>query len=242
MKKIVSKGPNFREAMSINCNKCKREIEIGLDSGIERIISTNLKVTTAEFVEWKRKILQAVDNKIISVKHRIKVHKTNPVLKQDAVIEYLNELHKKYVFVPADKAANNIAIISKNYYATVILKQSRILDARNKRHEKINKNQEEIIQDSLEYNARLKLSNGSRDKSLPIMYWIRKLNKNPGGSRFIITSKNCLTKPLSKAVSNVFKIIYFQIENSIVNLNSFLITTNSGYSKMWILPLKILTS
>ena len=41
-----------------------------------------------EFVDWKRKILQEVDNKIISLKHRIIVHKTNPVLKQDAVIEY----------------------------------------------------------------------------------------------------------------------------------------------------------
>ena len=47
-----------------------------------------------DFVDWKRKILQEVDNKIISVKHRIKAHETNPVLKQDAVIEYLNEVHE----------------------------------------------------------------------------------------------------------------------------------------------------
>ena len=65
--------------MSINRNK--REIDIGLDSVIERIISTNSKVTTEEFVEWKRKILQEVDNKIISLKRRIKFHKTHSVLK-----------------------------------------------------------------------------------------------------------------------------------------------------------------
>ena len=88
LRKLVSKSPNFREAMSINWNKYKREIETGLQSSIERIVSTNLKVTMVEFVEWKIKILQKVDNKIISLKHRIKVHKTNPVLKQDAVIEY----------------------------------------------------------------------------------------------------------------------------------------------------------
>ena len=41
-----------------------------------------------EFLKWKRKILQEVDNKINSLKHRIKVHKTSPVLKQGAVIEY----------------------------------------------------------------------------------------------------------------------------------------------------------
>ena len=47
-----------------------------------------------EFVKWKRKNLQEVDNKIISLKYRIKVDKTNSVLKQGAVIEYLNELNK----------------------------------------------------------------------------------------------------------------------------------------------------
>ena len=55
--------------MSINWNECKREIETGLDSRLERIISTNSKVTTDKFIEWKRKILQKVDNKIISLKH-----------------------------------------------------------------------------------------------------------------------------------------------------------------------------
>ena len=131
--------------MSTNWNKCKGEIEIGLDSSMERIISTNPKVTMEEFVDWKRKILQEVDNKTISLKHRIKIQKTNPVLKQDTVIEYLSELYEKYVLVPTDKAANNIAIICKKYYVTVILKEIGILDAGNETYEKINKNQEEVM-------------------------------------------------------------------------------------------------
>ena len=68
--------------MSINWNKCKREIDIGLDSSKERAVSTNLKAMMEEFIKWERKILQEVNNKMISLKHRIKVHKTNPVLKQ----------------------------------------------------------------------------------------------------------------------------------------------------------------
>ena len=70
-----------------------------------------------------------------------------------------------------------------------------------------------IIQGDLEYNTRLKLSNGSKEKSLLIMYWVPKSRKNAVGSRFRIASKNCSTKPLFKAVSNVFKLIYSQIEN-----------------------------
>ena len=49
----------------------------------------NPNVTTQEFVGWKRKILQQVENKIISLKHPIKADETNPVSKQDIVIEYL---------------------------------------------------------------------------------------------------------------------------------------------------------
>ena len=130
------------------------------------------------------------------------------MLKQDVVIEYLYELHEKYVLVPIHKAANNIAIICKKYCVNVILKEIGILDARNETYEKINKNQEEIIQDNLEYNTRLKLSNRSKNKSLPLMNWIHKLHKNPVGSRFIIASKNSSMKPLSKAVSNLFKLLY----------------------------------
>ena len=60
------------------------------------------------------------------------------MLKPDAVIEYLNELHEKYVLVPIDRAANNIAIICKKYYINVILKEIEILDAGNETYEKIN--------------------------------------------------------------------------------------------------------
>ena len=60
--------------MSINWNKCKREINIGLDSSIEQVVSAKQKVTAEEFVEWERKVPQDVENKIISLKHQIKVH------------------------------------------------------------------------------------------------------------------------------------------------------------------------
>ena len=213
----------------MSINKYKRQVEIGLDSNIERIVSTNPKVTTEEFVEWKRKILQEVYNKIISLKHRIKVHKTNPVLKQDAVLEYLNKLHEKYVFVPIDKAANNIAIICKEYCVTVILKEIGIFNTGSEVYEKWNKNLKEIIQDNLECNTRLKLSSRSNDESFPIIYWIPKLHKNPAGSQFIVASKNCSTKPLSKAVSNVYTFIYSQTEN-FHHKSEFL----SNYNKFWV--------
>ena len=90
---------------------------------IERIVSTNYKLTMEDFVEWKRKILQKIDNKIISLKQQIKVHKANPVLKQDAIIEYLNELHKKYVLVLNDKAVLSFRSTLSNLYIIIIIQE-----------------------------------------------------------------------------------------------------------------------
>ena len=62
------------------------------------------------------------------------------------------------------------------------------------------------------------------------MYWIPKLHKNLVGARFIIASKICSTKQVSKSVSNVFKLIFSQVENFHKN-EKFL----SQYNKFWVL-------
>ena len=46
-----------------------------------------------------------------------------------------------------------------------------------------------------------------------IMYWIPKMQKISIGARFIIASKICSAKQISKCISNVFKLVYSQIEN-----------------------------
>ena len=65
LRKLVSKNPNVREVISINWNKCITKIEIGLDSSIKRIVSTNSKVTMEEFVDWKRRISKKLTIKLL---------------------------------------------------------------------------------------------------------------------------------------------------------------------------------
>ena len=62
------------------------------------------------------------------------------------------------------------------------------------------------------------------------MYWIPKMHKNPMGHRFIVASKVCCTKKISKSVSNVFKLVYGQVE-SFHRKAKF----NSNYKKFWVL-------
>ena len=89
---------------------------------------------------------------------------------------------------------------------------------------------DEIISDSQEFSKRLGLKVEGDDLDLPIMYWMPKMHKFPSGSRFIIASKHCSTKPLSKAVSNAFKLVFRQVENFHKNAK-FL----SNYNKFWVL-------
>ena len=115
---------------------------------------------------------------------------------------------KKFVFVPIDKAGNNIAIICKRYYVEVILKEIGQIGSGNSTYEKSSKTEADIVEDNVMYSERLGLEVEDREKELPTMYWIPKMHKDPPGARFIIASKRCSTKKISKSVSSAFKLMF----------------------------------
>ena len=100
----------------------------------------------------------------------------------------------------------------------------------NSTYEKSSKTVAEVVDDNVLYSKRLGLEVDEREKDLPTMYWIPKMHKDPPGARFIIASKQCATKKISKSVSSAFKLIYNQIEN-FHKKAKFL----SNYNKFWVL-------
>ena len=52
-----------------------------------------------------------------------------------------------------------------------------------------------------------------RDKSLPIMYWTPKMHKEAIGARFIVVSKNCSKKLISKVVSKACQLVFHQTQS-----------------------------
>ena len=76
---------------------------------------------------------------------------------------------------------------------------------------KTNKSCDEIIDENTEYTKRLGFKITEKEKILPIIYWIPIMNKNPIGASFIISSKICSAKQISKSVLNVLKLIYSQV-------------------------------
>ena len=70
---------------------------------------------------WKNSILNIVDRKINKLSKTVVPQRTYSPLHDPDVVKYLEDIHKRYVIVPIDKASNNVAIVCKRYYITVIL-------------------------------------------------------------------------------------------------------------------------
>ena len=90
-----------------------------------------------------------------------------------------------------------------------------------------------IINNNMELCERYGLSLEERQKTLPIMYWTPKMHYTPSRARFIVSSAKCSTKPLSRVISNTFKLIFNQIQNFhdkskfYKNYNRFWVINNS---------------
>ena len=115
--------------------------------------------------------------------------------------------------MPIDKASNNAAFVCKSYYVCQILSEIGIPGGNSDTYCLTNKDIKEILENNVQICRNFGLELIENEKCLPLMYWMPKLHKTPIEARFIIASRKCSTKPLSKAVSKVFKLIQSQMEN-----------------------------
>ena len=109
----------------------------------------------------------------------------------------IQEFHRKYVLVPADKAANNVVVVCRLHYVNT-LKQE--LDG-TRAYLETDTDEMSVVNAHLN-DLPVKFSvcvNESQDK-LPTMYWLPKLHKRPYKARFIANSSSCTTTELSKLI------------------------------------------
>ena len=93
-----------------------------------------------------------------------------------------------------------------------------------------NKICDEKTEENTEYTNYLGFKIIEKEKTLPILHCIFKVHKNQTGARFINVSKICSTKQIFKPISNVFKVVYSQIENFHKNAKLLL-----NYYQFWVL-------
>ena len=236
LQNLLGKGLNYREQQPLNKSKALKAFSQSLDSYITNI-NSKLKKPQDFFFDWKNVIMDKIKTKL----RKMASGKFNNVLNKKKVQQDLEILKQKFVFVPVDKASNNVAIICKKYY---------LQSLSNELHNTLtfrldNSSEEEVIanhQSVIEKEFHIKI--GNDNKSLPFLYWLPKFHKKVVGFRYITAGTNCSTKSLSICVgkglqrcmgtvrqqsnyNNYFKEMndYFVIDKT-ATVSEFLLTNN----------------
>ena len=226
---LIAKGPKYREPIPFSCNKAKDEILLGMESCIDKW-SGKYNLSKATFQDWKGSVTTKIDERIASLRpNNRKQH--HPILKNDTSKDCLDSLQSKFVLVPIDKASNNIAFICKRFYAKVLLEELGLIGASTSTYTKIDDRlpNDIIQQHTAELKQKFNITVGEDMSTLPDIYWIPKLHKNPVKFRFIIASKHCTTKTLSKNVSSMFSLFQKQVDTYHKKTHYF-----SGIKSYWI--------
>ena len=215
LRNLISKGPKYREPVKIDFEDARSNIEDGLTSSIESI-AANRKVDQHSFSQWKDKILELVDIRIVNIRKTFVEREVQQILNDQCVKDDLKSLHSKFVFVPIDKASNNIAIICKRLYASVIYKELNFANLGESNdgntYKKVNGlSPEEVINRHKEYQQNLNIKLEKDMEKLPRMYWTPKMHKKEIGARFIVASMFCRLKPLAKDITSIFQCIYSHV-------------------------------
>ena len=96
----------------------------------------------------------------------------------------IHEFHRKYVLVPAGKAANNVVVVSRLHYINT-LKQE------------LNGTTKAVVYShSNEIPNKFAVDVKERQDRLPAMYWLPKLHKRPYKAMLIANSSSCTTTEL----------------------------------------------
>ena len=144
--------------------------------------------------------MEKVNKKIEKLKSKFNFNKVKQVLTDPEVFSYLNILQEEYVMCPIDKAANNIAFICKKYFVQVPLKELGLLNTTSSTYQQVN----DTLHNNLQHqnnttDSVFGLKNNDKEfNCLSCIYWLPKMHKMPFGTKFIIASKRCINKQLSK--------------------------------------------
>ena len=80
LRELIQKGPNYRESRPVNWKRCREKIKDGLDTCSNKML-VGKDIPGAEMTPWKNELLRKVDERIRSLKLKVKPKKVKQVLK-----------------------------------------------------------------------------------------------------------------------------------------------------------------
>ena len=235
LRDLIANSPKYRE-------QCKIDWDKSLSLLCEAVDQYALKWAKRELVElsvlssWKEMVKGQIKQHISQLKQNFK-QPTGKVLQNVDVKACLSDLHNKYVFVPADKAPNNIIIICKRYYIETLITELGLdncsTQTGHSTYTSCQMSSEDIVNTHDTFMKSLGIELSDDDKRLPYLNWTPKLHKSPVKHRFIAGSSKCTTKQLSSLLTKILTVMktglekYCSIKTSHTRVNNMWILKNS---------------
>ena len=111
----------------------------------------------------------------------------------------IQDFRRKYVLVPADKAANNVVVVWRLHYIKTLKQEL----SGTKAYKETSEEEKSVVNGHCNHLAlKFSVCVKERQDRLPTMYWLPKLHKTPYKARFIANSSSCTTTELSKLLTS----------------------------------------
>ena len=212
LRKLLSRGPKYRESKQLDFVSARKEIVLGIENCIKNYCD-KYRMNISVLNGWRVEVLKAVDDRILEISSKLKVDYVEETLKDSECRQYLSDLHSRYVIAPIDKATGNVSLICKRFYAEVLIKELGIAGVDSETYELTRKKYSTVIKkNKVDLKNKFNIDVSEVNETLPNIYWLPKLHKNPLKFRFIIAAPKCSLKPLSKAVTSVFRLFFNQTQ------------------------------
>ena len=112
----------------------------------------------------------------------------------------IQEFHRKYVFAPADKAANNFVVVWRRHYINTLIQE--FVSTKTYKTGFYWRENPPLFSHSIEITAKFAMSIKEKQDRLPTLYWLPILHKRTYNARFIANSSSCSTTVLSKLLAS----------------------------------------
>ena len=161
-------------------NKCRDEIASALNDYGNRWCKRE-SVECNAMKEWTLSIFNIVDTRIKFYSQNTNLLPRKPNFFFSRLKQCIQEFHRKYVLVLADKAANNAVVVCRLHYINTLKQELNCTKA----YEETSIDEKSVVYSySNEKPNKFAVDVKKRQDRLPTMYWLPMLHKRPYKARF----------------------------------------------------------
>ena len=119
LRSLFKKGLKYRLPSRIDFTKCRDIVEDALQTYCKRWPKKE-GIGVHALKDWKNDFFSVIDIRIDSFTKHPHLYKQPSSRKVKSLKKKMEKLHRKYVFAPADEAANTVIIVWKRHYVEVL--------------------------------------------------------------------------------------------------------------------------